>query len=94
MGAKVSTAYMPPEIIYLRDGKMPMVRVLCEVGSLEKSGIEPLEAIATVDVWSYGVLVFYILTGSNLHRDTDAVSPSQTILYFSAKRVIVNLIFP
>jgi len=72
MGAKVSTAYMPPEIIHLRDGNMPMVKALCEVGSLDKHGIEPLEASAAVDVWSFGVLMFYLVTGSNLHRDTDA----------------------
>lgn len=70
MGAKVSTAYMPPEIIHLGDGKMPMLKALCEVGN--NNGIEALDASAAVDVWSFGVLMFYLVTGSNLHRDIDA----------------------
>ena len=72
MGAKVSTAYMPPEIIHLGDGNMPTLKALCEVGN--NNGIEALDASAAVDVWSFGVLMFYLVTGSNLHRDIDAVS--------------------
>jgi len=72
MGAKVSTAYMPPEIIDFSEGKMPVLKALCEVGRKNKNGIEALDASAEVDVWSFGVLMFYLVTGSNLHRDIDA----------------------
>jgi len=72
MGAKVSTAYMPPEIIHVSNGKMPVLKALCEVGREDKNGIEALDASAAVDVWSFGVLMFYLVTGSNLHRDIDA----------------------
>lgn len=71
MGAKVSTAYLPPEIIQMGAGNMPFLKVLCEVGCNEENGLEVLDATASVDVWSFGVLTFYLLSGCNLHTDID-----------------------
>jgi len=72
MGAKVSTAYMPPEIIHVGNGNMPSLKALCDVGSNRSNGVEALDASPAVDVWSFGVLMFYLVTGSHLHRDIDA----------------------
>ena len=55
MGAKVSTAYMSPEIIDFSEGKMPVLKTLFEVGRTNRNGIEALDISAEVDVWSFGV---------------------------------------
>ena len=73
MGAKVSTAYMLPEIIHVNNDKMEVLKALLEVGREYINGIAALDTSVVVDMWSIGALMFYLVTGSNLHRDISAV---------------------
>jgi serine/threonine protein kinase len=59
MGLKFTTAYVPPEMVEIRNG----IPVLLARGNERIKEAEVLKAAASFDVWSFGIVMFRLVTG-------------------------------
>jgi hypothetical protein len=70
---RCSAAFCPPEMVYFvpEDGS-PALRCVPERGVLEAWGPGSLKADVSYDMWSYGAVLYHIVTGAPLWPDADA----------------------
>jgi hypothetical protein len=59
MGLKFTTAYVPPEMVEIRNG----IPVLLALGNENIEQAEVLKAVASFDVWSFGIVMFRLVMG-------------------------------
>jgi hypothetical protein len=75
-GAKYSSLYLPPEMVYLNDAGEAMIKTFTrdpETGMpliKEKLPYSLLKAHYSFDVWSLGVILYYLCVGATLFQGT------------------------